>query len=143
MATLKPSEITRRNFISRAGMLISALGITGGIQSGLMDGIIRKATKKWGGEALAAQPGAVRYFIELCARAGWQTNSLFGSAGHKYDTANSNLNFFSTPANVLVNKSSPASREAFIVQYGTTEGGARLNNVLNTINTATPGKKYS
>ena len=40
---LKPSQITRRNFVQRAGLLVTSLGVAGGIQSGLMDSIIRKA----------------------------------------------------------------------------------------------------
>ena len=42
-----PSNITRRNFVQRAGLLVTALGISGSVQSGLMDQIVKKANKKW------------------------------------------------------------------------------------------------
>ena len=42
-----PSNITRRNFVQRAGLLVTALGVSGSVQSGLMDQIVKKANKRW------------------------------------------------------------------------------------------------
>lgn len=130
---LKPSQITRRNFVQRAGLLVTSLGVAGGIQSGLMDSILRKATKKWGGEALAAVGGPTNFSVEILFRAGMQMNSLFPSRGHKEDARNPALNIYSSPNNILeINPT--GNKKAYIAQYMAGVGGARLADVLNTIN---------
>ena len=101
---LKPSQITRRNFLQRAGMLVTSLGVVGGVQSGLMENIIRRANRKWGGEALAAPNTAgVHFLVEICFRAGFQLNSLFPYPGSTSATQDSSLNLYITAPNVVKN----------------------------------------
>jgi hypothetical protein len=98
---LKPSQITRRNFVQRAGLLVSALGVGAGVQSGLMDAIVKKATGKWGGEALAGDPGTVAFSVHIYIRAGWQNNSMFPSMGEARDASRaSDLNIYVSQANI-------------------------------------------
>ena len=130
---LKPSQITRRNFVQRAGLLVTSLGVAGGIQSGLMDSIIRKANKKWGGEALAAAGGPVAFSVEILFRAGFQMNSLFPSRGHKEDARNPALNIYSSPNSILeINPT--GNKKAYIASFGAGMGGDKLRTVINTIN---------
>jgi hypothetical protein len=131
---LKPSNISRRNFVHRAGMLVTALGLSGSVQSGLMDQIVKKANKKWGREALAQVPTGYKYFVEICYRAGAQINSLFPSAGHLTpvgDPARSiRLNVYSSPNNIL-----PFTRDGnttYMARFVANQGGERLKTVLET-----------
>src|SRR4051812_12675299 len=114
------SPISRRTFAKRAGLLVSALGVSGGIQSGLMDSILRKATKKWGGEALAAEPNAVHFCVEILFRAGFQFNALFPSAGHKNDTRGTDLNVYSSQGAII--PVSVGGRNIYYANYGAGDG---------------------
>lgn len=128
-----PSNITRRNFVQRAGLLVTALGISGGVQSGLMDQIVKKANRKWGREALAqAGPNSVKYMVEICYRAGAQLNALFPSAGHMTAVAQQSprLNVYSSPANIL-----PMMRDGkntYFARYTAGQGADRLKTILET-----------
>jgi hypothetical protein len=140
---LKPNQITRRNFVQRAGLLVTSLGVAGGVQSGLMDAILRKANSKWGvGEAFGATKaasGAVKYVVELTFRAGFQFNSIFPSAGHKFDARNQALNIYSSQG-MIQPYTAPGrpNNPAFIATYNfggaVPEGGQALLNAINTIN---------
>jgi len=127
-----PSNITRRNFVQRAGLLVTALGISGGVQSGLMDQIVKKANRKWGREALAASPNSVKYMVEICYRAGAQLNALFPSAGHRTPIANQDprLNVYSSPGMIVpLNRD---GKDAFFATYTAGQGADNLRNVLAT-----------
>lgn len=131
----KPSNISRRNFVHRAGMLVTALGLSGSVQSGLMDKIVKKANKKWGREALAQTPTGYKYMVEICYRAGAQINSLFPSGGHLTPIASQSprLNIYSSPANILpINRD---GKNAYVARFVAGQGGDRLKTVLET----TPG----
>jgi hypothetical protein len=138
---LKPSQITRRNFVQRAGLLVASLGVAGGVQSGLMDNIIRKATKKWGGEALAAGSTGVNYCVELLFRAGAQIDSLFPSPGHFNTPVGSReprLNVYSSPANIIKYTSPNAqAMPVYIAKYTAGVGGDQLATTIGTLNSAT------
>lgn len=128
-----PSQITRRNFVQRAGLLVSALGLSGTVQSGIMDSIVKKATRKWGSEALAQTGSRVKFLVEICFRAGFQNNSLFPSQGHAMTTGTRNikLNFYSSAGTVRsLNRD---GRNVFIATYpgfGANNGGDALYNTL-------------
>ncbi len=140
---LKPNQITRRNFVQRAGLLVTSLGVAGGVQSGLMDAILRKANKKWGvGEAFGATnaaSGAVKYVVELTFRAGFQFNSLFPSAGHKLDARGAALNIYSSQ-NAIQSYTAPGrpNNPVYFATYpfggAVPEGGQALMNAIDTIN---------
>jgi len=134
MAHLKPSEITRRNFIQRAGLLVTSLGVAGGVQSGLMDSILRRANKKWGGEALAAQAGAVHFMIELNGRAGQQIDALFPSEGHTLAPTITDRNFYSSPANVIPYMAPGATKAVYFARVVAGQGGDLLNTRIMAIN---------
>jgi len=146
---LKPSQITRRNFVQRAGLLVSALGVGASVQSGLMDAIVKKATKKWGAEAIAAEPNMVAFHVEILLRAGFQSNSLFPSLGQKMDTRNQALNVYSSPANILpltLGTQKAGVATPFTANYGATAGsttpsGAGANG-LGAYIMANGGTKY-
>jgi hypothetical protein len=124
---LKPSQISRRNFVQRAGLLVSALGVGASVQAGLMDSILKRATKKWGSEALATGSTTVAYHIELSFRAGFQLNSLFPGLGHSQAGANQALNFYSSPANVIQQLSATNSANPFFTaKYGTGAVGTNV-----------------
>jgi hypothetical protein len=129
----KPSNISRRNFVHRAGMLVTALGLSGSVQSGLMDQIVKKANKKWGREALAQTPTGYKYMVEICYRAGAQINSLFPSTGHATTAVGNQsprLNVYSSPANIL-----PMMRDGknvYFARFVAGQGGDRLKTVLET-----------
>jgi len=125
-----PSNITRRNFVQRAGLLVTALGISGGVQSGLMDQIVKKANRKWGREALAQTPNAVKYMVEICYRAGAQLNALFPSAGHRTAVAQQSprLNIYSSPANIIpMNRD---GKDTFFASYTAGQGADKLRTTL-------------
>ncbi|HVO30555.1 MAG TPA: twin-arginine translocation signal domain-containing protein [bacterium] len=136
---LKPSQITRRNFVQRAGLLVSALGVGAGVQSGLMDAIMKKATKKWGGEAFAAtDPNAVAFHVEILMRAGFQANSLFPSDGHKNDTRNQALNIYSSAANITpltIAGQNAAAKPAYIAKFTAGAGADALGTYLSSTTT--------
>lgn len=136
MAHLKPSEITRRNFIQRAGLLVTSLGVTGGVQSGLMDSILRRATKKWGGEALAAQAGAVNFMIEVNGRAGLQMSALFPAEGHLTPVASraTDLNFYTDQTNVISYTAPAATKPVYFARFVPGQGGDLLATRLAAIN---------
>lgn len=96
MAT-KPLN-SRRSFIKRSGLLLSSLGLTSTVQSGLMDSILKKAVHKWGAEALGQSTNTVHFCLEICIRAGFQINSLFPSAGHGSAARSNRMNIYSSPA---------------------------------------------
>ena len=116
----KTSNISRRTFAKRAGLLVSALGVSGGIQSGLMDSILRKATKQWGGDALAAEPNAVHFCVEILFRAGFQFNALFPSAGHKNDARGTDLNVYSSPNGIV--PMTVGGKTLYYANYGAGDG---------------------
>ena len=62
-----PSNITRRNFVQRAGLLVTALGVSGSVQSGLMDQIVKKAGR--------ARPEITRFkgLGEMMPKVLWET----------------------------------------------------------------------
>ena len=125
-----PSNITRRNFVQRAGLLVTALGVSGSVQSGLMDQIVKKANKRWGREALAQTPNSVKYLVEICYRAGAQLNSLFPSAGHTIPVAqqNARLNIYSSPANIVpLNRD---GKDTYFARYTAGAGADRLRTIL-------------
>lgn len=138
MSEKKKPSLSRRSFVRRAGMFVSALGVGGAVQTGLMDSILRKATKKWGGEAFAADNGVVHYVVEICLRAGFQFNSLFPSTGHSMPIGQraSDLNFYSSPANVLRfdHPGDSLARPVYFTRYGAGVGGDRLFNTISSIN---------
>lgn len=128
-----PSQITRRNFVQRAGLLVSALGLSGTVQSGIMDSITKKAARKWGSEALAQSASRAKFFVEICFRAGFQNNSLFPSAGHAATAGarSPRLNFYSSAANVK--SIDRDGRDVFIATFPGLggQGGDALFNELN------------
>lgn len=135
MKTNKPITLTRRNFVQRAGLLVTSLGVAGGVQSGLMDGIVRKATNKWGGEALAAAGGPVHFVVEILFRAGFQLNSLFPSRGHMVDPRNNpKLNMYSSPGMISAYRPAGGTKDAYIARFGTGVGGDKLRATLASIN---------
>jgi hypothetical protein len=120
---LKPSQISRRNFVQRAGLLVSALGVGASVQAGLMDSILKKANKKWGAEALAASTATTAFHIEISFRAGFQMNSLFPGLGHSQPNPNEALNFYSSPGNVIpILTATNSANPFFIASYGPTVG---------------------
>lgn len=134
-----PSNITRRNFVQRAGLLVTALGISGGVQSGLMDQITKKANRKWGREALAQTPNAVKYMVEICYRAGAQLNAMFPSAGHMTPIAQQSprLNVYSSPAGII-----PMMRDGkntYFASYTAGQGIDKLRATLALPNLDTVG----
>jgi len=130
---LKPSQISRRNFVQRAGLLVSALGVGASVQAGLMDSILKKATKKWGSEALAATGSTVAFHIELSFRAGFQLNSLFPGLGHSQTGANQALNFYSSTANVIPQlQPTNSANPFFTARYTAGAGGDMLGTYLKT-----------
>lgn len=100
-----PFETSRRTFLRRGAVLISALGLGSGLSSGVMDAIVRRGKRDFG-SALAAGSGVVDFSIEICMRAGFQTSCLFPAAGHTRTIGNGTderygpdkLNFYWTPA---------------------------------------------
>lgn len=100
-------DLSRRTFLRRSALLVSSVGLGAAMQSSVMDQIIRKARRTYG-TALAAQAGIVDYSIEICFRLGFQTNSLFPSAGHARTIGAGagqrfgpdKLNFYYSPGNV-------------------------------------------
>ena len=143
MKPIKPNQIDRRNFLRRAGLLVTGLGLTASVQSGLLDVITKKAVKRWGREALAqssAQP--VHFMIEINIYLGHQFNTLFATKGHKAGGANTNLNFYSTPDMITTYRppNAPRARDLFVVRYptdpmtGGISGGQNLLNALGEIN---------
>ena len=130
---LKPSQITRRNFVQRAGLLVSALGLSGTVHTGLMENITRKASKKWGSDALAQAGTPVKFMVEICFRAGFQFNSLFPSQGHTTAVGNRDprLNFYSSPANVLsLNRD---GKDVYFARYGAGVGGEKLRTAIDAV----------
>jgi hypothetical protein len=132
---LKPSNISRRNFVHRAGMLVTALGLSGSVQSGLMDQIVKKANKKWGREALAQSGTSIKYMVEICYRAGAQINSLFPSTGHTtpVTSQSARLNIYSSPQNILAfNRDGKTTWIADFLPAagGMGQGGRYLKNTL-------------
>lgn len=135
MKTNERVTLTRRNFVQRAGLLVSSLGIAGGVQTGLLDGIVRKATNKWGGEALAATGGPVHFVVEILFRAGFQFNSLFPSRGHMVDPRNNRkLNVYSSPGMISAYRPAGGTKDAYIARFGTGVGGDKLLATLASIN---------
>lgn len=126
-----PSNITRRNFVQRAGLLVTALGVSGSVQSGLMDQIVKKANKRWGREALAQSANSAKYLVEICYRAGAQINSLFPSAGHTLvATANQNpkLNIYtSSDRHIALNRD---GNDTYFAQYTAGQGADKLRTIL-------------
>lgn len=130
---LKPSQITRRNFVQRAGLLVSALGVGAGVQSGLMDAIVKKASRKWGSDALAAEPNAVAFHVEILMRAGFQANSLFPSRGHKMDTRGAALNIYSSQSKIIpqtVAGGNSAANTPYFAQFVAGQGADALGSYL-------------
>lgn len=136
---LKPSQITRRNFVQRAGLLVSALGVGAGVQSGLMDSILKKANRKWGSEALAAtEANAVKFHVEILMRAGFQSNSLFPSNGHKMDTRNAALNIYSSAANITpltIAGANSAASPVYTAKFVAGQGADALGTYLASTTT--------
>jgi len=134
MAT-PPSKLTRRNFLHRAGLLVTAVGISGTVHSGLMDQITKKAVRKWGTDALAQTPSSVKYLVEICYRLGAQVNAMFPSAGHRtpIGSQNPDLNIYSSPNNIIpLNRD---GRDTYFASFTAGQGIDRLRTVLAT----TPG----
>ena len=135
---LKPNQITRRNFVQRAGLLVASLGITGGVQAGLMEKISKKAAKMWGSDALAAGGPATHFCVEILMRAGAMTNALFPSKGQATDTSrNSLLNFYSSPANCLPYTAPGSSMPVYFAKFTAGVGGDLLKTTVAGINTTT------
>jgi hypothetical protein len=141
---MKPNQINRRNFLRRAGLLVSGMGITASVQSGLLDAITRKAVRTWGREALAqssAQP--VHFMIEISIYLGHQFNTLFATKGHRDEAANPNLNFYSTPNMITAYRppNAPRAKDIYLVRYpqdpftgSPNSGGANLLSALQAVN---------
>lgn len=82
----KKVDVSRRSFLQRSALLVSALGVGASVQSGLMDAIVRRAKKSYG-SALAAGNVYIRQ-IDIAFRAGQDMKGLFGSRNLKvYDFA--------------------------------------------------------
>lgn len=136
---LKPSQITRRNFVQRAGLLVSALGVGAGVQSGLMDAIVKRATHKWGGEAIAAEPTAVAFHVEILLRAGFQLNSLFPSQGHTDAGRGAALNIYSSTGKIIpktITGGNAAANPAYFAQYTAGAGADALGTYIASKNGA-------
>jgi hypothetical protein len=128
-----PSNITRRNFVSRAGLLVSALGLSSTVQSGLLDQITKKATKRWGREALAQTPNSVKYVIEIGYRAGAQINSLFPSAGAKNTpTAQWNARLNCYVPDTMITPLNRDGKNSYFATFTAGQGADRLRNILAT-----------
>src|SRR4029077_1016617 len=110
----------------------SALGVGAGVQSGLMDKIARKASKKFGGEALAAaDPNFAFSNVEILLRAGFQMNSLFPSLGHTTAVASQSpaLNIYSSPAKItphVIGGSMPVYTANFVAGTGADALGTQV-----------------
>jgi hypothetical protein len=139
---LNPSNISRRNFVHRAGLLMTALGVSGSVQSGLMEKIVKKANKKWGREALAAT-NSVKYFVDIGYRAGAQINSLFPSKGASMNapaTWSPRLNVYSSTNDPLVRD----GNSTYFARYVAGQGADNLRLVLqNDPNLATVGVAHT
>lgn len=138
---LKPSQITRRNFLQRAGSLVTSLGVVGGLQSSLMENIVRKASRQWGSEAIAA-PGTagVHFLVEICFRAGFQFNSLFPFPGATVPSTvaaqDSALNVYSSAANISPNGWAGAKLPVYFAKFTAGRGADAINAALTTLNSA-------
>ena len=128
-----PSNITRRNFVSRAGLLVTALGLSGSVQSSLMEQITKKANRKWGREALAQTPNAVKYVVEICYRAGAQINSLFPSTGAAMTpTASWNPRLNTYVPNTAITPLNRDGKNSYFATFTAGQGADRLRNILAT-----------
>lgn len=148
---MKPNQINRRNFLRRAGLLVSGLGISASVQSGLLDAITKKAVRRWGREALAqsaVQP--VHFVIEISIYLGHQFNTLLATKGHKLDARGANLNFYSSPGMVTPYKPNAArAQDLYIVKYpmdpftgvAGASGGDNLLAALQQVNGAS-GQRF-
>jgi hypothetical protein len=129
-----PSNITRRNFVSRAGLLVTALGLSGSVQSSLMEQITKRASKRWGREALAQSANRVKYMVEIGYRAGAQINALFpsmGAATTPVASWNPRLNAHTSPGNTLT-LNRDGNNSYFGAFTAADEGGRKLHRILST-----------
>lgn len=127
------NQITRRNFVARAGLLMTALGLSGSVQSGLMDNILKRATRKWGREALAQSAAGAKFLVEICFRAGFQHNALFPSAGHADATITRDprLNVYSSPGAIqALNRD---GKNVYFARYTANQGADRLRQQVAAI----------
>jgi len=141
---LKPSQISRRNFVQRAGTLVTSLGVVGGLQSSLMENILKKAARKWGNEAIAAPNTAgVHFVVELLFRAGFQFNSLMPFPGASAaGTQDSALNVYSSAANVIKNGWNATTQVAgtagklpvYFAKFTAGQGADLLNTTITSLN---------
>ncbi len=127
---LNATPLTRRNFVSRAGLLVSGLGLSSAVQAGLMEKIVKKAKRNWGAEALAADTVRAKFFVEILFRAGLQFNCLFPSAGHMDAGRGQALNFYSSQNRVMPLERD--GRRVYFAQYTAGDGADRLRNELAT-----------
>lgn len=145
MKNRKPLPITRRNFIQRAGLLISSLGVSSAVQANLMDSLLTKSSKALGSNALAqgAGQGPVHFMVEICIYLGHQFNSLLATRGHKMDAVRSpQLNFYSSQGMIEAYKPASArAQDIFVVKYpmdvlsnSAVSGGQNFLSALQTIN---------
>lgn len=78
----KKFDTSRRSFLRRAGMVLSAVGVSAGVKSGLLDSIARKAKKDFG-TAHAAASDIKFHIIDMAHRAGADPRSLFLAKSYK------------------------------------------------------------
>lgn len=129
------NELSRRTFLRRVSALLSTAGVTAAAHSSLMDRIARKAARKWGSDALAADGiGSVHFCVEILIRAGFQTNCLFPSEGHLTPFGSAlrsrALNQYSSPDKIITVPIAGSPRPLYIAPYtrtpGTVEGAQKL-----------------
>ena len=80
----KKFDTSRRSFLRRAGMLLSAVGVSAGVKSGLLDSIARRAKKSYG-TANAAASDITWHVIDMAHRAGADPRSLFLTKQYKQE----------------------------------------------------------
>ena len=118
-------KLDRRSFLRRAGILISSLGVGSAVQAGLMDSLVKRATKRWGGEALAATNPQVRLCVEIVCRAGFQMNALFPSPGHTSTSRTAKMNVYSSAGAIQkVAAANGMTQPLYLAPYGS--AGAQL-----------------
>jgi hypothetical protein len=134
------NKISRRNFAQRAGLLVSSLGLASTVQAGLLDNIMRKASKKWGGEAMAAGNSTARYrhIVELGFRAGAPFDTLMSSDNYANPamTNRPNLNYLSSPAATKTYIAAAGVKPVHFPVFTAGQGGDALLSALQTVNAA-------